>query len=87
MSIAEQENVRQALGKGGDFGKTPSQMPSLIFASLLKQYASQYVKKHSRQSIPHVQSRLAKLVLCRTRALAESTREQDLGVVHPSPSE
>ncbi len=69
MSVAEQEVVRQTVGKGADFGKTPSQTPSLTVASLLKQYASQYVKKHSRQAIAHGQSTLAKLVLCRTRAL------------------
>lgn len=50
-------------------GKTPSQTAGLTVAELLKRYAPQYVKQHAGQAVPQVQSTLAKIALCRTRAL------------------
>ena len=41
----------------------------LTVASLLQQYATDFVRKHPRQAVPQVQSTLAKLELCRTAAL------------------
>ncbi|WP_218933914.1 IS91 family transposase [Rubripirellula lacrimiformis] len=53
--------------------KKPSEaiQPSkdLTVAALLKRYTSQYVKANASAAAPQVQSTLAKLALCRTRAL------------------
>jgi hypothetical protein len=43
--------------------------PDLSVAKLLKLYTPAYLQKHSAQAVPQVQSTLAKLALCRTRAL------------------
>lgn len=42
---------------------------SLNVADLLQAYTLKFVRRHPRQAVPHVQSTLAKLSLCRTAAL------------------
>lgn len=56
--------VAGAAGSGRGRGAEP-----LSVANLLKQYAQDFVVQHPRQAVPHVQSTLAKLSLCRTAAL------------------
>ncbi|TWT93492.1 IS91 family transposase [Neorhodopirellula pilleata] len=49
--------------------ETVASAPGLSVAGLLKRYAPRYLQKHGVQAVPQVQSTLAKLSLCRTRAL------------------
>jgi predicted RNA-binding Zn-ribbon protein involved in translation (DUF1610 family) len=49
--------------------KLGKSVPTPSVAGLLKKYAPQFLKKHAAQAVPQVQSTLAKLALCRTRAL------------------
>jgi len=65
----QSEAQKEGDSKGGSDSKAASQAAGLTVASLLNRYAPQFVKQHTSQAVPQVQSTLAKLALCRTRAL------------------